>query len=178
MMRLPTNAPDGYPFAEVLIRESIGLNKDEVRAIRKAHLRETDHFCHGKKNRVWLNQSGVAALRAAAQMPPEKIAALAPAQTERADEADKSLPPKNPPSEVTLRIVRNNVANRYLVLACPREEDPWRPKHIWRVNVSNRRTGDDMRANLVRGMEIPVRLVAAPDLYQLTRPMPRKKGQW
>lgn len=167
---VPLGSTPTHPIPEKIARLRLGLNKDDIRALRQQHLKEGEHWVLHSK-RVYLSPAGVELLFAAAG---QKNAAASPSSIPAVPEALKDLPAE----EVKLRVVKNNLANRYMVLACPADDDPDRPKQVVRVKVRNARSGPDMRENLIRRMEIPARLVARPDLYELARPMPRKKGQW
>lgn len=156
-----------FPFEERIVRHKLGLTEDELRALRKTHLKEDLHFTRHKK-RLFLSPEGVDKLFAAAGQPiPKKIAA-AKEGLNPGDPAAK----KTAPEIVTLMVVRTDLKNRHMILACDLDDDPDRPKAPLRVRVNS-------TANFVRRMQIPAVLVDGySDLYDLARAVPRKKGKW
>lgn len=157
-------APPGFPYEEKRARAALGLHKDDMRALRKAKLSTADWTVY--KKRVYLSHAALQAIAAAVQAPSLKKNAPA-SQIERRHDPDPAtaLP-------VTLRVVRTDLANDHLLLACDDDDDPDHPKRPLRVRVRT-------TAHFVRGMQIPARLVPGyDDLYELTRPLPRKKGKW
>lgn len=160
-----------HPIPEKLLQHRLGINKDEIRALRKAHLKEGDHWIlHGK--RIHLSAQGMELIVAAVEG--EKNGASVPSANQQLHDALKSTTTE----ESHFRVVKNDIPNRYLIMACPADQDHFRPKNLVRVKIRNSTSGPDKRLNLIRGMEIPARLVQRPDLYELSRPMPRKRGKW
>lgn len=161
------DGPPKFPFEEKDVRGKLGLTEDELRALRKTHLAGSVHFVKFKK-RIWLSAEGVDKLFMAAGQPiPEKTAAALQGLN-----AGDGEPKKTAAEVVTLLVVRTDLANRHLLLACAKEDDPDRPKKPLRVRVR-------VTVNFLRRMEIPAVLVDGyDDLYDMARPLPRKKGKW
>lgn len=166
MLNPTPGGPEGYPYTEKTARYHLGVSKDEMRALRHLHLREREHFVRGKQASVWLNTDAVAALEALAGCPvagdgKKRAPALIPVEFAPV-----------PDVEVTLLVVNARLKNRFLLLACPADDDPDRPKKTVRVRVQK-------TVNFERRMEIPARLVAGyNDLYDLNCNCPRKPGKW
>ncbi len=149
-------------FEERAVRYALGLNKNESRAMRKALLQEGDFLIH--KKRLYLTGEAVEKLRLATGGPPAKNAP-------GLDCAQAAME-KKPAEVLTLRVVRSDLKNRRMILACLGSDDPERPLAPLRVRVHDQK-------NFVRGMEIPAQLVDGyQDLYDLARACPRKRGKW
>lgn len=167
VITISPDAPSRFPFEEKTARHKLGLTEDEMRALRKTRLTGSIHFVKHKK-RLFLSAEGVDILFAAAGQPaPQKVTT----GQEGINPGDQKAK-KEPPSIVTLRVVRTDLANKHILLACPHDDDPDRPKRSVRVRVRS-------TANFTRRMEIPAFLVDGyEDLYDLARSAPRKKGKW
>ena len=174
--------PEHFPIAEKKARARLGVSRDELRAIRNAHLVEGTHYVRGQQHSVWLSEAGLAALSAAVLDQSQKTAparSLDDLATSRAKllsllrARGYVAPTAEPdPAEIRLLVVRADLRNARLLLACAIDDDPDRPKKTVRVRVRS-------AENFVRRMEIPVRLVAGyDDLYDLARNCPRQKGKW
>jgi hypothetical protein len=174
--------PDGYPISEKKARAQIGVTRDEMRALRNTHLTEKTHYARGKQQSVWLNAAGLDALL--------KAIALRAAEQEKRAETPNALvcdPVKaqllsllteriavlqKTPATCQVRVVSANLQFKHMLIACALDDDHFRPARPLRVRVNN-------NANFVRGMQIPVQLVAGyTDLFELTRKCPRQKGKW
>jgi hypothetical protein len=151
------DAPAGFPFEEKRARIALGLNKDDARALRKRALGEADFVIH--KKRLYLSAAALEKMRAG-------LSATGAASCPGSIVSE-------PPAEIeSLRVVKADLKNRRLILACSAEDDLLQPKRPLRVRVRS-------QVNFRPGMEIPARRVAGyADLYDLTRPCPRKKGKW
>lgn len=176
----PSAAPSGFPISEKKARAGIGLSRDEIRALRSQHLTEGTHFTRGKQQSVWLTQAGLDLLTTLAGANVKKTCGpvttddLATSRTKLLNlfRTRAFLAPPVPSSNVHLRVVNCTLKNLHLLLACPLDDDPDRPKTTVRVRVRS-------TLNFVRHMEIPARLVDGyTDLYDLARSCPRKKGAW
>jgi hypothetical protein len=164
----PTSgAPVDFPFAEKNVRQKIGLPKDDLRALRRAHLTAADFTIH--KKALYLTRGAVEKLfTAAAQLPAKSRCA----RSEDDPGAVKTAPAKKTAEVETLLVVRTDLKNPHLLLACPKGDDPDRPEKPLRVRVRS-------TVNFIRRMEIPAILVDGyTDLYDLARSAPRKKGKW
>lgn len=171
-----------YPFSEKKARAQIGVTRDEMRALRNTHLTEGTHYARGKQQSVWLNQAGLDVL----------LATLSPSETLTRNRAVGGNPHvlhpvkatllsllrtrvaqlQKTPAEIRLRVVNGNLQFKHMLIACALEDDFHRPQRPLRVRVNT-------NANFIRGMEIPVQLVAGyTDLFELTRKCPRAKGKW
>lgn len=160
------DAPIGFPFEEKRARFALGLNKDECRALRKAHLTDSDFAIH--KKRLFLSAAAFEKLQAAVGTAvPQKSGNRAGAPFPL-----DSTPKKSAPTVETLLVVRNDLANTHLILACAQTDNPDCPKKPLRVRVRD-------TTNFTRRMEIPAVLVDGyADLYDLARALPRSKGKW
>src|SRR5690242_7997694 len=121
----PSSAsPAGFPFLEQRVRAALGWNADEMRQARKNRLLPT-HFRLFKK-RIYLSGEAVALLsNGLGEPPPKKTAAARPAAN--ADDPQ--------PLPRAMRVVKAAVTNPRIILACPQEEDPLRPKTLLRVRI-------------------------------------------
>ena len=176
-------APSGFPFEESTVRKKLGLTKDDLRPWRKKRLVEGADFITHKKRLYWnagavrqaFEQFGLSA----PPLPGEPGASTIPhdREAEKGDVAREPEPvtaPPGPPAIEQLLVVRADLANRRMLQACPKGDNPERPKRLLRVRV---RSAD----NFIRGMEIPAIRVEAygmTDLYDLARALPRKRGVW
>jgi hypothetical protein len=158
------DAPDGFPFEEKKARHALGLTEDEMRALRKTHLAGGSHFVKYKK-RLFLSAGGADKLFAAAGQPfPKKTAA----DQEGLDAVDPA-PAKCATAPVTLRVVRNDLRHHHMILACPQDDDPDRPKKTLRVRVRDPKS-------FIRRTEIPVIPVEGyNDLFDLDHSRPRAR---
>jgi hypothetical protein len=157
-------APEGWPYEENRVRHRMGLTKDEMRALRQEKLTPFTDFTVYKK-RVWLSAAASSRLLGMAGAKVKK--------TRGRTTAEDGSPVKKPPPEiVTLRVVRCDLRNPHLLLACPADQDPDRPKTTLRVRVRS-------AENFARRMELPAVLVDGhTDLFDLAHGLPRKKGKW
>jgi len=161
-LRPSEGAPAGFPFEEKMARHALGLNKDDARALRKAHLEEGDYVIH--KKRLYLSTEAVAKLG-------RVLEKTRGSSIVRNGDPKESVPAEPAPI-VALRVVRADLKNRRMILACVPEDELAHPKRPLRVRVK-------AQANFVPGMEIPAQLVAGyADLYDLARACPRRKGKW
>lgn len=184
MLTPQKDSPPGFPFSEKKARAVIGRSRDDIRALRNDRLTEGTHYIRGKQQAVWLNQAGVDALLAAVSptsaLLPECATPGNPREchpvkeqlvsvlTARVDQLQKNAPV----GETKLRVVNGNLQFRHMLIACALGDDHHRPARPLRVRVRD-------NTNFIRGMEIPVQLVAGyTDLYELTRKCPRSKGKW
>ncbi len=95
-----------------------------------------------------------------------------PARSSEFAVALKEASPKKPAAIETLIVVRADLANPHLLLACSQDDNPERPARPLRVRVRD-------SVNFTRRMQIPAALVDGyTDLYDLARSLPRKKGKW
>lgn len=173
--------PDQFAISEKKARAALGLTRDDIRALRNAHLTEGTHYARGKQHSVWLNDAGLTALHTAAApqatLLPERAAApmareLHPVKAQlldllraRVDQLQKTAP-------LQLRVVNCTLKHPHMILACALLDDHHRPKVSLRVRVNTTK-------NFLRGMVIPVQAVAGyTDLYELTRKCPRQPGKW
>lgn len=168
-------APAGFPFEEGHVRHKVGWSRDEMRAERKRALVEGRDFALHKKRLYW-SQEAVGRLFARVGQSPEKSAPARPGAT--ADDSGalkKEVVKKTEPAPAapeTLRVVRCDLRNPHLLLACPTREDPDHPRTLLRVRVRDTK-------NFVRRMELPaLRVDGYRDLYDLARALPRQKGKW
>jgi hypothetical protein len=174
--------PDGYPISEKKARGQIGVTRDEMRALRNKHLTEGTHYARGKQQSVWLNAAGLDCLLKA--IAPTSSLQEKRAATPNARECDpvkaqllsllteRIATLQKTPESRQLRVVSANLQFKHMLIACALDDDHFRPAQPLRVRVNN-------NANFVRGMEIPVQLVAGyTDLFELTRKCPRQKGKW
>lgn len=153
-------APEGFPFEERRLRYRLGLTVKDMRDLRRRVVSAAEFTIH--KKRLYLSQAALAKLQEALG---QKTAGprLEPGASEKA-------PVK---TEVqTLKVVRADLKNRRMILACVLDDRLEQPKRPLRVRVQE-------PGNFVVGMEIPARQVAGyADLYDLARACPRQKGKW
>lgn len=177
-----TGAPDGFPFIENHVRARLGLQKDEIRELRKLHLQEGQDWIL-KKKRVWLSSAAVAVLLRAKGL--DAKTASPNAQTPNADDAGalkakvpnadskKNAPPKSEAGggPVLLKVVQRCI-NKRMIQCCALDDNSLMPKKMVRVRVRN-------NEHFIRHMEVPATLVEGyTDLYDLARACPKKKGKW
>lgn len=155
-----TEAPVGFPFAEKMAREKAGLSEDDFRALRGKHLRKDADFVYHKKA-IYLTAGALKKIapallcREPGNEPPGGIAAQESALT---------------PTVAKLLIVRTDLANTRLLLCCPENDNPDRPKNPVRVRVRSQegfRIRTAIEARLVQGYT---------DLYDFAGKYPRKKN--
>jgi hypothetical protein len=170
----PKNAASAPPLAapfdikETRLLGQLGLSRDALRALRVAHLTEGVHWRQVQR-RIMLNAAGVALITEAARLSPAELPPLSP-ETPRLLLTFPGYP------DGTTAIVKAwrgypKLANRTILEAYLRGTDPSLRRNIVRVRVAD-------SANFVQHMEVPVRLIHAPDLYECTRPAPRSRGRW
>lgn len=170
---------DSFPLSEKKARAQLGITRDEIRALRNAHLTEGTHYIRGKQQSVWLNQAGLDALLSTRSLPTGERAGegtareIQPVKEQLLNVLDARVEQlEKTRAEIRLRVVNGNLQFKHMLIACAFEDDFHRPAQPVRVRVNN-------NANFVRGMEIPVRRVDGyTDLYELTRKCPRQKGKW
>ena len=163
------DAPEGWPYEESQVRHRLGLGRDEMRALRRAHLAPFTDFTLYKK-RVYLSAAAVTRLLGMADAKLKKSCGSAMAGDGGGVKSE--LAKKAAPAVVPLRVVRADLRNRHLILCCPAGEDPDRPQTTVRVRVRS-------AENFTRRMELPAVLAEGHrDLYDLARPLPRKRGKW
>jgi hypothetical protein len=158
------DAPAGFPYLEKTARQKIGLPKDDMRALRRAHLKEGDFVIH--KKALYLSQGAVDTLLAAAEQLSVKSR---PAQSSSNSGPVKIAPPKKAPAPERLLIVNATLSNKRMLHCCAADEDPDRPKKLLRVRVRSQegfRIRTAIEAQLVEGYD---------DLYDLVSKYPRKK---
>jgi hypothetical protein len=166
-------APPGFPHEENGVRHVMGLTKDQMRALRHGELTAAIDFKIFKK-RIYLSAAGAQRLLNSTGLPPAKKTPESCLSTTTDDGAPvKNVPAKKTPAEIVqLRVVRCDLRNPHLLLACAAAEDPDRPKTTVRVRVRS-------VANFIRRMELPALLVDGhTDLYDLAHALPRKRGKW
>ena len=148
-----TEHPEGFPFAEKMAVQKAGLSEEDVRHVRQRLLRKDVDFVYHKKA-IFLTAQG--------------LKVIAP-QLEPLSEKNAQGGGIAAGECVKLLIVRTDVKNRRMLLACPEGDDPDRPKKTVRVRVRSQegfRIRTAIEARLVAGYE---------DLYDLTSRYPRKK---
>lgn len=151
-------APDGFPFAENHVRAQLGWNKDEMRLARKTRLEPADFRVY--KKRVYLSAEALSRLSNHLTANGQKNAATHPSSI-----ADDPQPVMR-----ELIVCRAQVANPRMVLACPADENPDRPKTILRVRV---KPGTVLR----RRQAISGRLIHPyTDYYELIPPRFRRRS--
>jgi hypothetical protein len=157
-------APPEFPYEEKRVRFVLGLNKDAAWALRQRFLKNGDWIIH--KKRVLLSAAALERLLAATGLSDPKKNGGASCSS-----ILQGIQPL-PPVTATLRVVRADLTNQHILLACPADQDPWRPTTTVRVRVKS-------AANFKTGMELPAQLVPGHvDLYDLARALPRRKGAW
>jgi len=111
-------APEGFPFAEKMARQKAGLSEEDFRALRGKHLRKDVDFVYHYKA-IYLTAGAL-----------KKIAPqLTPVESNAAPGGIAAA------GSVKLLVVRNDLKNPRLLLACAEGEDPDRPKKTVRVRV-------------------------------------------
>ena len=164
-----TGAPPGFPHEENQVRRRMGLSRDVMRALRQEKLAPASDFTVHKK-RVWLSAAAAARLLGMADAKVKKT--CCGKGTVDGGAVKTAVAKKAPPGPVALRVVRCDLRNRHLILACPADQDADRPKTTVRVRVRS-------AENFKRRMELPAVLVEGhTDLYDLARGLPRKRGKW
>ncbi len=117
-------APADYPFAELHVRAVLGLNKDEMRALRQERLESQDFARH--KKRLYLSPGAV-----------KKLAAGAPGVS--LQKSASASPSSNPldcdPAPLELRVCRPDTANPRIALVCPPGQDFLHPKTVYRLRI-------------------------------------------
>jgi hypothetical protein len=171
---------------ETWLATRLGLNRDELRELRKRLLVEGPDF-RLEKNRVIVSPAGEKKLRDHLQLPREaaKAPPAAPPAAPGAG-AEKSGPSPSEPAPaaarrdkeeiVTLLVWRANLPNRRIVEAYLPGKDPTKWQNILRVKVK-----DAGRFNRYDNTGKPMALPAIhlqADLYQLAGAQPRRKGRW
>jgi hypothetical protein len=160
-----TGSPTGFPFEEKHAGACFGLTKDVLRVFRQEQLADGSDFITHKK-RIYWTAAAVQKLQDSLGLPPSKKTAPAP---------QRSIPLDPAPVKATLtelQVVRADLPNSHMLIACALDDDHLRPTAPFRVRVRDTK-------NFVRGMLIPVQVVAGyQDLFDLTRPTPRQKGRW
>jgi len=146
--------PEGFPFAEKMAIQKAGLSEEDVRHVRQRLLRKDVDFVYHKKA-IFLTAQGLKVIA------PQ----LEPLDSKKSPDGGIAAP-----ECVKLLIVRNDLKNRRLLLACLEGDNPDRPQKTVRVRVRTQegfriRTGIEARA--VPGYD---------DLYDLTSKYPRKKN--
>lgn len=153
------DAPDGFPFAEKIARQKIGLLEEDMRRLRTAKLKQGLDFVYHKKA-IFLSAEAL-----------QKIApALGVSLETEPQDAAIPVPGEAIASPVRLLIVRADLANKHILVCCPYDQDPDRPKNTVRVRVKSKegfRNRTAIEARLVPGYE---------DLYDLTSKYPRRKA--
>lgn len=153
------NAPTGFPFPEKIARQKAGLSEEDMRALRNQRLVKDVDFKYHKKA-VFLSASAL-----------QKIAPLL--QASPVEKAQDAPIPEQPtaiaPAAQSLLVVRTDLANRRILLACLEGDNPDRPKKTVRVRV--RSTEGFRRRGEIEGRLVP----GYQDLYDLVSKYPRKK---
>lgn len=156
-----------FVFTELHLRTALGLNKDEVRALRQQHLVEGEHWVLYHK-RVVYSLAGAVRLQELVGVSGE-LPEINAAPSSNADQPEAL-------AEVltTLVVYRTGLRNGRIILAHKKGAERERLTTADLVRVRVRRD-----KNLVRGMEIPCRLLPGyKDLYELAHALPRRRGVW
>lgn len=152
------NVPESH------LPNTLGINRDELRELRRAHLIEgTDWFLDGKN--ITYRPSGLQKIREALKLPPEEKNAPAPSEEH----------PQPLPEPETLLVWNPRLVNTRILLAYKPDTDPHDPKNLLRVRV--RSSENFVRSVNGKPMELKARHIQA-DLYELATPCPRWKGRW
>lgn len=169
----------GFPYAESHVAYRLGLNKNEMRALRQRFLVEGPEFCRDKKGRILLSIGGAEKACASLGLISEKAAQGEPgaqhtplAEKARQAEADREWEEMSKDEVIlpeALVLVRTNLKNRHMVLACRQGElkgpEDWRRQAtrtgLLRVRV---RSQEGLRGGMV--LEA-VRVEGYEDLYDL-----------
>lgn len=110
-------APDGFPYESNAVRLALGWSVAEMRAARAQRLDAADFARHQK--RIFLSARAVELLGGDLSVVVKKNgAAGAPSAARR-----------------ILRVVRADLRNTRLALACPDNEDPDRPRTLFRLRL-------------------------------------------
>lgn len=163
-----------------LVAGRLGISEDELRQHRDRLLTKGVHWdkpgtrCYFSKEAVTLVQE---ALRISALTPSVEVfdAGGDGFAVELKKGADGLLARESALSDavVTLKVWRAFpfIRNERLLEAYLPGTDPKNRANLLRVQVASNR-------NFIAGMEIPARLVKAPDFYALARRVPRSRGRW
>ena len=156
--------PAAFDLWESRLCASTGLNKDELRAIRKGKLTEGLHFIICKKRVCYSPQGAQEVHRLLQVLGNGKNAAASPRGNAEEPEAVKA------PVTITMKVFRQGLKNPRVIEAHLPEQDPADPQNRRTVRVRK-------QGNFIRGMEIPV-IELRPGVYELARPCPRWRGKW
>lgn len=157
-------ADRAFTIWESSLPQKIGLNKDEIRALRKSHLIENEHWQLSKK-RLLYSLEGVQRLY--------EVAGVAWTNFDKNAAPSANVEDAGPikaPEPITLIVFRDGLKNPKVIEAHFPDQDPGDPKN--RMIVRVKKSG-----KFTVGMEIPVTELR-PGIYELARPCPRTKGRW
>lgn len=161
----PKAAPtpgDVYATWEAALAARVGLNQDNMRALRRSKLTQGLHWTM-QKNRVCYSVAGVQEVQRIMKLsPPQKTPPVPPGKD--------TAQPDHSQEPVTLHVFRIFAANPHILEAHLPDQDPAIVKNRLRVRVKDNK-------NFVKAMPIPVRELAE-GLYELARACPRSRGRW
>jgi hypothetical protein len=159
----------------------LGLNRDELRQLRKTLLVEGTDYRREKNGRVLVKAPGLEKLRrhiaAPAAAPPVENPPSSQLDEKNAAPGSAAERPEAPQEKLhTLLVWRANLPNRRIIEAYREGTDPQLRKNIVRVKVKDH-TRFSRFDNVGQPMKVPARHLQA-DFYEHVGAMPRRKGRY